>query len=156
MYANLSFADLEGGLSLTSLNEGIIGFFLVWSKYFLTKILSGKYLEEFLTSEYSLKKNFTILSSIEWKVTTAINPPIGNMLYAFINPFISSEISLFTNILSAWKILVELFFPLFFFFILSIISTRFSVSIFLLSLTFTIFFDIGFAYFSSPKYLKIF
>ena len=79
LYANLSFADLEGGLSLTSLNEGIIGFFLVWSKYFFTKILFGKYLDEFLASEYSLKKNFTILSSIEWKVITAITPPTGKI-----------------------------------------------------------------------------
>ena len=61
MYANLSFADLEGGLILISLSDGIIGFFLVKLKYFLVEILFGKYLEEFLTSEYSLKKNLTIL-----------------------------------------------------------------------------------------------
>ena len=65
LYANLSFADLEGGLILISLDDGVIGFFLVKLKYFLVEILFGKYLEEFFTSEYSLKKNFTILSSIE-------------------------------------------------------------------------------------------
>mgnify|MGYP005686705203 FL=1 len=80
MYANLSFADLEGGLILISPDDGTIGFFLVKLKYFLVEILFGKYLEEFFTSEYSLKKNFTILSSIEWKVTTAITPPTGKIL----------------------------------------------------------------------------
>ena len=62
------------------IDDGVIGFFLVKLKYFLVEILFGKYLEEFFTSEYSLKKNFTILSSIEWKVTTAITPPTGKIL----------------------------------------------------------------------------
>ena len=47
------------------------------------------------------------------------------------------------------------YFVLIYFFILSIILTRCSVSILFFFLNCTIFFDIGFAYFSSPKYLKI-
>ena len=41
LYANLSFADLEGGLILISLDDGIIGFFLVKLKYFLVETLFG-------------------------------------------------------------------------------------------------------------------
>ena len=42
---------------LISIDDGVIGFFLVKLKYFLVEILFGKYLEEFFISEYSLKKN---------------------------------------------------------------------------------------------------
>ena len=121
LWANLSLADLEGGFNFISLYDGIIGFFFVNLKYFVANIVLGKYLELFFISAYSLKKDLTILSSIEWNVTTAITPPIGKILYAFINPFINSLISLFTKILRAWKTFVELFFKPFFFFILSII-----------------------------------
>ena len=41
MYANLSFADLEGGLILISADDGTIGFFLVKLKYFLVEIIEG-------------------------------------------------------------------------------------------------------------------
>ena len=70
--------------------------------------------------EKLLKKYFTILSSIEWKVTTSIFPPGFNFLVAFITPFISSLISLFTNILKAWNVFVHgfIFFVKFFFYFL--------------------------------------
>ena len=67
MYANLSFADLEGGLILISLDDGTIGFFLVKLKYFLVEILFGKYLEEFFTSEYSLKKTLLFYPQLNEK-----------------------------------------------------------------------------------------
>ena len=73
-------------------------------------------------SDRLLKKNFTILSSIEWKVTTAKTPSFFKTLVAFINPKINSLISLLTKILKAWKTFVELFIlKLFFLFVFSII-----------------------------------
>ena len=46
---------------------------------------------------------------MEWKDTTAITPFFEIKLHDFDNPKISSLISLLTKILSAWKILVDLF-----------------------------------------------
>jgi len=97
----LSFADLERGLLLISVFVGRIGFFFINLNNWLLLDMFGKYLDEFIFSEKFLKKNFTILSSIEWNVTTAIIPPIGVMLNEFINPLINSLISLFTIILKA-------------------------------------------------------
>ena len=61
-----------------------------------------------MLAERSLKKYFTILSSKEWNVTTTKTPPFVKTVAAFISPKINSLISLFTNILSAWKTLVAL------------------------------------------------
>ena len=68
---------------------------------------SGKYLDGFdLFLEKFLKKYLIILSSIEWKLTTKILPPGFKYLVAFVIPLISSDISLLTNILNAWKVFV--------------------------------------------------
>ena len=105
----LNLADLEGGFFSISLSDGIIGFLLINSKEILSSLLTGKYLETFLIDEILLKKNLQILSSIEWKVIVTITPFFEIKLHDFDNADISSDISLLTIILSAWKILVALF-----------------------------------------------
>ena len=74
----------------------------------ITSSLSGRYLDGFdLLHEKLLKKYFTILSSIEWKLIIKIFPPGFKILVAIIIPLISSVISLLTKILSAWKVFVH-------------------------------------------------
>ena len=48
------------------------------------------------------------MSSKEWKVTTAKTPSFFKIFTELIKPYINSLISLFTNILSAWKVFVAL------------------------------------------------
>ena len=77
---------------------------IYFSKRYNSSPHSGKYLDGFdLFLEKLLKKYFIILSSIEWKLTTKIFPPGFKILVALIIPIINSDISLFTNILKAWK-----------------------------------------------------
>ena len=160
LVANLSFADREGLFSNNSFLDALITLFLYLSNKTVFKLWSsGKYLDDFVWFlEKLVKKNFTILSSIEWKLTTSIFPPGLSYFVAFIIPSISSVISLFTNILKAWKVLVLglIFFGNIFFLLFSMILTNSStLVIFFSDLAFTIFLAINFASFSSPSILII-
>lgn len=65
-------------------------------------LFSGKYLDDLdLFLEKLVKKYFTILSSIEWKLMIKILPPGFNFFVAITTPFINSVISLLTKILNA-------------------------------------------------------
>ena len=122
LVAYLSFADLEGLFLFISFGVGLIILFLYCSKRNFCSFVSGKYLDVLgLFLDSLVKKNFTILSSIEWKLITIIFPPLFNIFVAFIKPSINSDISLLTNILIPWKVLVEIlifFLKSFFYFFL--------------------------------------
>ena len=106
--ANLNFADLDLLFLEISFIVGLKTFFLYLSKRAVRlSSFSGRYLDGFdLFVEKLLKKYFTILSSIEWKLTIKILPPGFKILVALIIPLISSVISLLTKILKAWKVFV--------------------------------------------------
>ena len=109
LIANLNFADRDRIFLSTSSFEALITLFLYSSNnvnWF--GLFSGKYLDGLaLFFEKLLKKYFTILSSMEWKLITKILPPGFNIFVAFIIPLINSVISLLTKILNAWKVLVQ-------------------------------------------------
>ena len=109
LVANLNFADLDLLFSLISSFDGLNILFLYCSNKAVSETLfSGEYLDGLdLFFEKLVKKYFTILSSIEWKLIIKILPPGFNFLVAFIIPLINSVISLLTKILSAWKVLVQ-------------------------------------------------
>ena len=88
--AYLSFADREREFSFISFDVGINTFLhTVLNKFDLFSFV-GRYLEGLLfISEWRLKKFFTILSSIEWKLTTTKMPPFDRSFVAPINPEIS-------------------------------------------------------------------
>ena len=94
---------------MSSSCEGLKTLFLYSSNIaVLLSSFSGRYLDGFdLLVEKLLKKYFTILSSIEWKLTIRIFPPGFRILAALIIPKISSLISLLTKILKAWKVFVH-------------------------------------------------
>ena len=101
----------------------------------------GRYREILLFSDKLLKKYLTILSSSEWKVTTAKTPSFFKIFDADIKPFSSSLISWFTKILSAWKILVALCILKFFFllvFSISLTNPCVSISFFLREMRFCV------------------
>ena len=157
MIIYLSLADLEGIFSFNSFKEGVLGFF----SNILNKVSRwfnwGRYREILLFSDKLLKKYLTILSSSEWKVTTAKTPSFFKIFDADIKPFSSSLISLFTKILSAWKILVALCILKFFFLLVFSISlTNPCVSISFFFREIIIWLAIFFSSFSLPKNLKIF
>jgi len=106
--AYLNFADLDLLFLEISFIVGLNTFFLYLSKRAVRlSSFSGRYLDGFdLFVEKLLKKYFTILSSIEWKLTIKILPPGFKILVALIIPLISSVISLLTKILKAWKVFV--------------------------------------------------
>ena len=103
LVANLNLADLDLIFFSNSFVDGLITLFLYsLNKDNFLSLSSGRYLDGLdRFSEKLAKKYFTILSSIEWKLTTKIFPPGFNFFVAFITPFISSVISLFTKILIA-------------------------------------------------------
>ena len=109
LIANLNFADLDRLFLIISAFDGLNILFLYSSNNDVsTTFVSGKYLDGLdLFFEKFVKKYFTILSSIEWKLIIKILPPGFNFLVAFMIPFINSVISLLTKILSAWKVLVQ-------------------------------------------------
>ena len=108
LIAYLSLAERDGGFLIISTLEGLIILFLYLSnKEILISFFSGKYLDGLdRLDEKLLKKYFTILSSIEWKLIINIFPPGFKIFVALIIPSISSVISLLTNILNAWKVFV--------------------------------------------------
>ena len=87
---------------------GTIGFFFTNLSIFGFIVLSGIYLEILLSSESNLKNVFIILSSNEWNETKITIPFFFKIFTDLINPSTNSDISLFTNILRAWKTFVEL------------------------------------------------
>ena len=103
LIANLNFADLDRLFLLISSFDGTNILFLYCSNKAVSgTLVSGKYLDGLdLFFEKLVKKYFTILSSIEWKLIIKILPPGFNFFVAFITPFINSVISLLTKILSA-------------------------------------------------------
>ena len=108
LIANLNFADLDDLFIFISFWEGLIIFLLYFSKRNnLSSFGSGRYLDGLdLFLEKVLKKYLTILSSIEWKLIIRIFPPGLRIFVALIKPLSSSEISLLTKILNAWKVFV--------------------------------------------------
>ena len=101
LFIALNLADLDGGLILISLIDGVITFLLIKLKINSSFLLTGKYLETVLYVDTVLKKNLHILSSIEWKVTVAITPSFDTRLHDFESAEINSLISLLTEILNA-------------------------------------------------------
>ena len=103
LIAYLNFADLDLLFFSISCFVGLKTLFLYSSnKTCFTISFSGRYLDGLdLFFEKFEKKNFTILSSIEWKLTTKIFPPGLSFLVALTTPLINSVISLLTNILNA-------------------------------------------------------
>ena len=89
--AYLSLAERDGGFLIISILEGLNILFLYLSnKKISTSLFSGKYLEGLdRLEEKLLKKYFTILSSIEWKLTINIFPPGFKIFVALIAPSIS-------------------------------------------------------------------
>ena len=82
----LSFADLDGKFSFNSFKDGFFGFFSIILNEVSGCSSLGTYLEILLFSDKLLKKCLTILSSIEWKVTTAKTPSSFYILAADISP----------------------------------------------------------------------
>ena len=71
---------------MISCGDGIIGLLFINLTKFAFYFVLGIYLETLFVSDKLLKKYLTILSSKEWKLTTAIIPFFSSTLVALINP----------------------------------------------------------------------
>ena len=105
-FAILNFALREGGFSLISCSDAIIGFLFTSSKIGGGQVHIIWFFSQWQRVEWYLKTCFTTLSSSEWKLITLIIAPNSNKSNTSFNVFLTFCNSWFTSIRIAWNTLV--------------------------------------------------